>query len=81
MTLNASRQIAQNYAEHPMKDVVLTVPVYFNQAERRALLDVANMTGINVLQLMNDNTAGKKGNNYCFNNFKRSLFSYFGFSS
>jgi len=57
MTLNASRQIAQNYAEHPMKDVVLTVPVYFNQAERRALLDVANMTGINVLQLMNDNTA------------------------
>lgn len=24
---------------HPMKDVVLTVPVFFNQAERRAIIE------------------------------------------
>ncbi|XP_002162294.2 hypoxia up-regulated protein 1 isoform X1 [Hydra vulgaris] len=57
MILNSTRQIAENFADHPMKDCVLTVPVFFTQAERRALLDAANMTGLNVLQLINDNTA------------------------
>lgn len=57
MVLNNTRQIAATFAKHPMKDIVLTVPVYYNQAERKALLDAANMTGMNVLQLMNDNTA------------------------
>merc|ERR1712183_502733 len=51
------RQISTEFANHPMKDIVLTVPVYYNQAERRALLSAANLTGMNVLQLMNDNTA------------------------
>lgn len=27
------------FSEHPMKDIVLTVPVYYNQAERKALLE------------------------------------------
>lgn len=57
MMLNNTRHTAENFANHPMKDCVLTVPVFFNQAERRALIDSANMTGLNVLQLMNDNTA------------------------
>lgn len=57
MMLNNSRHTAENFANHPMKDVVLTVPAFFNQAERRALINAANMTGLNVLQLMNDNTA------------------------
>lgn len=42
-----------------MKDAVITVPAYFNQAERRALLHSAKIAGLNVLQLINDNTAGK----------------------
>lgn len=57
MMLNHTRQTAAAFANHPMKDIVLTVPVFYNQAERKALLDAANMTGMNVLQLMNDNTA------------------------
>lgn len=57
MVLNNTRHIAENFADHPMKDAVLTVPVYFNQAERKAVLDAANMTGLNILQLINDNTA------------------------
>jgi len=57
MVLNNSKHIAENFASHKMKDVVLTVPAYFTQSQRRSLIISANMTGLNVLQLINDNTA------------------------
>jgi len=38
-------------------DVVISVPSYFNDAQRRALLDAAKMCGLNVLKLMNETTA------------------------
>uniref|UniRef100_A0A8C5AJ22 Hypoxia up-regulated protein 1 n=1 Tax=Gadus morhua TaxID=8049 RepID=A0A8C5AJ22_GADMO len=57
MVLNYSRGLAQDFAEQPIKDAVITVPCFFNQAERRAVLKVANMAGVKVLQLINDNTA------------------------
>uniref|UniRef100_A0A9J8C3R5 Hypoxia up-regulated protein 1 n=1 Tax=Cyprinus carpio carpio TaxID=630221 RepID=A0A9J8C3R5_CYPCA len=41
----------------PIKDAVITVPAYFNQAERRAVLQAAHIAGLKVLQLINDNTA------------------------
>lgn len=43
--------------EQPIKDAVITVPAFFNQAERRAVLQAARMAGLKVLQLINDNTA------------------------
>uniref|UniRef100_A0A9J8AE91 Hypoxia up-regulated protein 1 n=1 Tax=Cyprinus carpio carpio TaxID=630221 RepID=A0A9J8AE91_CYPCA len=43
--------------EQPIKDAVITVPAYFNQAERRAVLQAAHIAGLKVLQLINDNTA------------------------
>lgn len=36
---------------------MITVPTFFNQAERRAVLQAAQMAGLKVLQLINDNTA------------------------
>ncbi|XP_023690980.2 hypoxia up-regulated protein 1 [Paramormyrops kingsleyae] len=57
MILNYSRGLAEDFAEHPVKDAVITVPAYFNQAERRAVLHAAHMAGLKVLQLINDNTA------------------------
>lgn len=33
------------------------VPVWFTQRERQALMDAAELAGINVLSLMNDHTA------------------------
>lgn len=36
---------------------MITVPAFFNQAERRAVLQAAKMAGLKVLQLINDNTA------------------------
>jgi len=40
-----------------VNDVVISVPSYFTDAERRALLDAAKIAGLNVLKLMNDTTA------------------------
>ncbi|XP_053188010.1 hypoxia up-regulated protein 1 isoform X1 [Scomber japonicus] len=57
MMLNYSRGLAQDFAEQPIKDAVITVPAFFNQAERRAILQAAQMAGLKVLQLINDNTA------------------------
>lgn len=45
------------FTEQPVKDAVITVPAFFNQAERRAVLQAAQIAGVKVLQLINDNTA------------------------
>jgi len=54
MILEHAKQIAQDYTEQKVKDCVLTVPVYFSQAERQALLDAASLAGLNVLQLISE---------------------------
>ncbi|KAM9255766.1 LOW QUALITY PROTEIN: hypoxia up-regulated protein 1 [Cariama cristata] len=56
-SLNYSRGLAEEFAEQPITDAVITVPAYFNQAERRAVLHAARMADLKVLQLINDNTA------------------------
>jgi len=45
---------AEVFAEQKIKDAVVTVPVYFNQAEREALISAAQLGGLNVLQLMSE---------------------------
>ncbi|KAM5132058.1 hypoxia up-regulated protein 1 isoform 2-T3 [Mantella aurantiaca] len=57
MMLNYSRSLAEAFAEQSIKDAVITVPAFFNQAERRAVLQAAKLAGLKVLQLINDNTA------------------------
>ncbi|XP_066495753.1 hypoxia up-regulated protein 1 isoform X2 [Tiliqua scincoides] len=57
MILNYSRSLAEDFAEQTVKDIVITVPAYFNQAERRAVLHAAQMADLKVLQLISDNTA------------------------
>merc|ERR1712042_320009 len=44
---------AEAFTEQAVKDVVITTPVFFNQAERLALVAAAQLGGLNVLQLMN----------------------------
>jgi len=44
---------AETFTEQAVKDVVITTPVFFNQAERLALVAAAQLGGLNVLQLMN----------------------------
>ncbi|XP_055866156.1 hypoxia up-regulated protein 1-like isoform X2 [Biomphalaria glabrata] len=57
MILEQAKEYAQNFAEQEIKDAVITVPPFYNQAERRAVLNAAKLVGINVLQLMSDNAA------------------------
>lgn len=57
MILAYAKEMATNAAEQPIKDAVITVPAFFNQAERRAVAQAANLGGIKVLQLIGANTA------------------------
>ena len=41
----------------PVSDVVISVPAWFTDAQRRALLDAAEICGLKILRLINDNTA------------------------
>ena len=58
MILEKAKIIAEKFAEHPITEAVVTVPPFFNQAERRAMYRAVEMGGLKVLQLMNDNAAG-----------------------
>ena len=60
MVLEHAKDIAEKFAEQPVNDAVITVPPYFNQAERRAMVRAGEMAGLKVLQIMSDNTAGKE---------------------
>ncbi|XP_076043824.1 hypoxia up-regulated Grp170 co-chaperone protein isoform X2 [Oratosquilla oratoria] len=55
--LTNAKEEAMGHTGQRIKDVVITVPAFFNQAERRAILSAAEMTGMKVLSLMNSNTA------------------------
>ncbi|VDM74750.1 unnamed protein product [Strongylus vulgaris] len=57
MVLWSARQTTEAFAMQRVKDCVITVPIYFNQAERRALVNAADIAGLNLLQLLNDGSA------------------------
>ncbi|KAF5302060.1 hypothetical protein FQA39_LY19069 [Lamprigera yunnana] len=55
--LHRAKEFAEASAQQPIKECVLTVPGYFNQVERKALLQAAELADLKVLQLINDYTA------------------------
>lgn len=52
-----AKEFAQESTSQPITECVLTVPGYFGQAEREALLTAAELANLKVLQLINDYTA------------------------
>jgi molecular chaperone DnaK len=48
---------AEKYLGEPVTDAVITVPAYFNDAERTATLHAGQLAGLNVLQVINEPTA------------------------
>lgn len=52
-----AKEFAENGAHQPIKECVLTVPGYFNQAERKSLIQAGELAGLKILQLINDYTA------------------------
>lgn len=58
MVLTHAKDITVAYGVgSPVKDCVLTVPSFYTQHERRALLDAALLADLNVLALIDENTA------------------------
>jgi hypoxia up-regulated 1 len=57
MLLQNARDLAAAHGETKVKDCVITVPSFFTQAEREALLDAAAIAEVNVLALIDENTA------------------------
>ncbi|EPB76773.1 hypothetical protein ANCCEY_04125 [Ancylostoma ceylanicum] len=57
MVLWSAKEDTEAFAGQRVKDCVITVPIFFNQAERRALMAAADIAGLNLLQLINDGSA------------------------
>jgi len=55
--LTKMRQIAEAYLGKECKNAVVTVPAYFNDAQRQATKDAGTIAGLNVLRIINEPTA------------------------
>ncbi|KAL6299797.1 heat shock protein 70 family [Sparassis latifolia] len=57
MYLGKLRDIAANELKTGVTDIVIAVPGWYTDIQRRAVLDAAQIAGLNVLRLINDTTA------------------------
>ncbi len=55
--LQSVKQSGEEYLETEVKDVVVTVPAYFDDAQRQATRDAGRIAGLNVLRIINEPTA------------------------
>jgi molecular chaperone DnaK len=67
--LRKMKETAENYLGHKVTKAVITVPAYFNDAQRQATKDAGAIAGLEVLRIINEPTAAalaygldKKGN-------------------
>ena len=57
MVLGKMREIAEAYLGKKVTHAVVTVPAYFNDAQRQATKDAGTISGLNVLRIINEPTA------------------------
>ena len=57
MVLTKMKQIAEDYLGEEVKDAVITCPAYFNDSQRQATKDAGQISGLNVLRVINEPTA------------------------
>src|SRR5512132_194019 len=57
MILQKLKVDAEAYLGEPVTDAVVTVPAYFNNAQREATKDAGKVAGLNVLRIINEPTA------------------------
>src|SRR5262245_32177739 len=55
--LQKLKQGAEDYLGEKVSDAVITVPAYFNDAQRQATKDAGKIAGLNVLRIVNEPTA------------------------
>ncbi|XP_061356723.1 heat shock 70 kDa protein 17 [Gastrolobium bilobum] len=78
MILSHAVSLAEFHSKVPIKDAVITVPPYFGQAERRGLVQAAQLAGINVLSLINEHSGAalQYGIDKDFSNESRHVIFY-----
>ena len=57
MVLTKMKEIAEAYMGEEIQNAVITVPAYFNDAQRQATKDAGLIAGLNVLRIINEPTA------------------------
>src|SRR3954470_17001511 len=57
MVLQKLKAAAEDYLGEPVTDAVITVPAYFNDAQRQATKDAGKIAGLNVQRIINEPTA------------------------
>src|SRR5918999_61450 len=57
MVLQKLKTAAEDYLGEKVTDAVITVPAYFNDAQRQATKDAGKIAGLNVLRIINEPTA------------------------
>lgn len=57
MLLSYLKQIAQDYLGEDIGDTVITVPAFFNDAQRQATKVAGEIAGLNVIRIINEPTA------------------------
>src|SRR5688572_16476750 len=57
VVLAKMREIAADFAGSDVSDAVITVPAYFDDAQRQATKDAGKIAGLNVLRIINEPTA------------------------
>jgi len=55
--LREMREIAEEYLDEEVTDCVITVPAYFDDAQRQATKNAGTIAGLNVLRIVNEPTA------------------------
>src|SRR6188472_3662477 len=61
MILQKLRTDAEAYLGEPVTDAVVTVPAYFNNAQREATKDAATIAGLRIRNILNEPTAAALG--------------------
>lgn len=57
MVLTRMKETAESFLGAKVKDAVVTVPAYFNEAQRQATKDAGTIAGLNVMRVINEPTA------------------------
>ncbi len=55
--LSKLKKVAEDYLGAEVTDAVITVPAYFNDAQRQATKDAGKIAGLNVMRIINEPTA------------------------
>lgn len=55
--LQKMKKSAEDYIGQEVKDAVITVPAYFDDAQRKATIEAGEIAGLNVLRIINEPTA------------------------